>query len=430
MSNCSAGTQYRTVLTATAPEIPPRLTPRCVDGIGRLSPMRPLMFSALWLPTSRLPHRAAALRACTSSIRHAASQPASDTVVSYVTDVEGNLNFWRRFCAISEVIDDSDGLDGLRLRPGCHLVFGGDSVDKASGDLRFLSSLLSLRRRHPEHVHLVAGNRDINKMRFLAELSAAHWLDADAHPGVYWRVRGGPNGGPATPSTFLAAQPTGAAAEDTVANRLRYMLADNMGSPRAFEFRRAELAALASEAQAAEPLATGKSRAGTETVAPHHVGDEEVLESFLSSVLLPGGLMREYLENARLAVRLGSALFVHGGIHPDALGTVPGRTERLDDVDEWIVALNAFAADEVRAFCDDADSGEAPSWAGAHDRTGFGFFDRPGGRLLAYGMATQPDFTKSPTVVYSSVRAPRRPRTTTYSHRPPLSLSLRIVIES
>ena len=25
-----------------------------------------------------------------------------------------------------------------------------------------------------------------------------------------------------------------------------------------------------------------------------------------------------------------------------------------------------------------------------------------GGRLLAYGMATQPDLTKSPTVVYSS----------------------------
>ena len=35
--------------------------------------------------------------------------------------------------------------------------------------------------------------------------------------------------------------------------------------------------------------------------------------------------MRQYLEHAVLAVRLGSVVFVHGGIHPEAIGVVPGR---------------------------------------------------------------------------------------------------------
>jgi hypothetical protein len=36
--------------------------------------------------------------------------------------------------------------------------------------------------------------------------------------------------------------------------------------------------------------------------------------------------MRQYLEHAVLAVRLGSVVFVHGGIHPEAIGVVPGRS--------------------------------------------------------------------------------------------------------
>ena len=59
---------------------------------------------------------------------------------------------------------------------------------------------------------------------------------------------------------------------DTVANRLRFMLADNMGSPRTFEFRRRELMALRA---AGDPLAAGVSRVDA-------VSDEQVLQTFLS----------------------------------------------------------------------------------------------------------------------------------------------------
>ena len=57
----------------------------------------------------------------------------------------------------------------------------------------------------------------------------------------------------------------------------------------------------------------------------------------------------------------------------------------LTDIDEWLAALNVFARKEVEAWCADVDevarTGKCAEWAGRHDRTGFGFFDRPGGLM-------------------------------------------------
>jgi hypothetical protein len=54
------------------------------------------------------------------------------------------------------------------------------------------------------------------------------------------------------------------------------------------------------------------------------------------------------------------------------------------DIDEWLAALNVFAREEVEAWSADVDAvartGKGAEWAGRHDRAGFGFFDRPGGR--------------------------------------------------
>ena len=384
-----------------------------VTAHSKLGDMRFCLAAAAALTT----RRAALSRArCIAS-----ATDGSSVTVGFVTDVEGNLDFWQRYCELSDVIEGDD-IEHIRLKPGCHLVHGGDSVDKSSGDLRFLRSLLGPRRRHPDRVHFVLGNRDINKMRLLAELSNTHWLQAEQHPGVYWREHSGPNGTAATPATYLAALNTDRRGrgepriEDNLASRLRYMLADNMGSPRAFEHRRAELGALGATSPHAARAAScwGDSRASSVPAAAAAVSDEAVLCSYLASVG-PDGLMREYLEHAQLAVRLGPALFVHGGVHADAIGVVPGCDRRIADVNEWVDELNHFAHREVRAWCDDADATTAPgcaasSWPGRDDRLGFGFFERPGGRLMAYGMARQPDGKKSPTVVYASYLADGHPQ--------------------
>lgn len=182
------------------------------------------------------------------------------------------MEFWSKFCSMSSVLQGST--DDLSLRPGCHLVFGGDSVDKGGRDLAFLRSLLRLKERHPERVHLLLGNRDINKMRLTAELApppSKLWLPAAQHPGVYWRT----SGATATPAGWLAAQPAPAPA-DGPESRLRWMLSDNMGSPKAFEHRREELA----EARG---------------VGGGAVSDGEVLRSYRRS-LQPGGELRRFLQ--------------------------------------------------------------------------------------------------------------------------------------
>lgn len=73
-----------------------------------------------------------------------------------------------------------------------------------------------------------------------------------------------------------------------------------MGSPRAFELRRAELGGDA-------------------------VRDAEVVASFRESVG-PDGLLTEYIKHARLALILGNTLFVHGAVCERSARHVPHTT--------------------------------------------------------------------------------------------------------
>jgi hypothetical protein len=86
----------------------------------------------------------------------------------------------------------------------------------------------------------------------------------------------------------------------------------------------------------------------------------------------PGGFMRRYIELGQLAHIHGNALFVHGGIvgggcEPDthAVGAMPPSAvapgepnERIDDVHEWVAALNAWKDAQVEEWI------RQPEWSG------------------------------------------------------------------
>lgn len=161
-----------------------------------------------------------------------------ETLIGYVCDVEGNLCYWHRYLAISTVLervdlcklkhynhftsnaghrelridtaidvntyycksvkyqnsgvdtveDDGFSIKGyeLKLKDNCHFVYGGDVCDRGSGDIQILSDLIELKRTYPDRVHLILGNRDINKIR----LKFALHPDATArHETVYWVPR-------------------------------------------------------------------------------------------------------------------------------------------------------------------------------------------------------------------------------------------------
>jgi hypothetical protein len=223
--------------------------------------------------------------------------------VSFITDIEGNWEYLLHFVEISEALRNlginEDGSLELELLDGWTFVHGGDCPDKGNevgGSIRIVRTLLRLKAKYPERVVLLLGNRDINKIRLSSELAPSQLEPARLAtiPGPFWV----PEAKRATPLSFVN---TLAAAEfdvpvsqlteaqrqqhNTLANRIRYLLKDTMGSQGEFERRQAELTLL-------------QGRPATEA---------ETCASFVESAQ-PGGFMHALLsEGALAAVRTGPA---------------------------------------------------------------------------------------------------------------------------
>lgn len=216
--------------------------------------------------------------------------------VAYFTDVEGQWAKFEGFLSGNPWVRwQSEGK--LAVAPGARLVFGGDAIDRGSGARRLLTTLLDVKKRQPEQVVLIAGNRDINKLRLHTELSGEPLAQ--------------------TPNELRS---------DRVA-LLRWIFAKTMGAPEGFTHRAQELEA---EGQ------------------PHD--DDAVVDSFVEDVR-PGGLLADYLAHCQLAHREDETLFVHGGVTEQSLGHVPGHAPLAPaEVDAWVGGLNTFYRTQLEAF--------------------------------------------------------------------------------
>jgi hypothetical protein len=150
---------------------------------------------------------------------------AQDSVCGFLTDVEGNWEYFNRFVLASKVLDWSPCGQHLVLRDGTEFVFGGDSVDKATGDIRVVTQLIGLKDRYPDRVQLLIGNRDANKLRFASELTQASLADdaiANDDSFPYWTAPGST----LTPRQYLDSK----GLPDDCASRIKWMLAETMGA--------------------------------------------------------------------------------------------------------------------------------------------------------------------------------------------------------
>jgi len=274
--------------------------------------------------------------------------------LGYVTDVEGNLEYFKSFVERSGVLHlaAEDGVTGevqleLREPDSNYFVYGGDVVDKGFGDIRVARALVSLKRRHPDRVFLLVGNRDLNKLRFAAELSQDDIVarTIDDIPRPHWD--------PSAPTLrqYLEEKllethddingeedrrnPRTIADVNTRANRLHYMLRHTLGSPNTFEFRRRELEILCQTPD---------------------VSDDDVVDSFLHEISDgDGGSLLQYLHHAQVAVAIGNTLFLHGAVDANTMKFVPSQDSKFEnpprkpapgkvceDLHEWIDELNVF----------------------------------------------------------------------------------------
>ena len=208
-------------------------------------------------------------------------------MIAYLTDIEGRWDKLASFADGNPLV----WLDGgeLRLADGVTFVFGGDAIDRGAAGRRIVDTFLAARAAYGERVVLLAGNRDINKLRLVRELAGEPPADA----------------------------PHGASRGEL----LRWIFARTMGAPKAFEHRAAEL--------------------GT-------TDDEAVVRSYLDD-LGPGGALRRYLEACQLGFRAGATLFLHGGLTAANFGVVPGAGTAAT-VEAWLAGLQRFYREELAAF--------------------------------------------------------------------------------
>ncbi|CAJ1935207.1 unnamed protein product [Cylindrotheca closterium] len=294
--------------------------------------------------------------------------------LAYITDVEGNLNYFLKFvesCPILTVqfqyrtittseFQADDDIQALELdfcqptatddhsTDNYHFVFGGDSVDKGTGDIRLNRCLVAFKKKHPTRVFLLVGNRDLNKLRFSAELSEAELgRDLNTIPGPHWD--------PSAPTLAeylqrLVADKSQVDLESlhTRVNKLKYMLKHTLGCPKTFEFRRQELSILQNRSADA-------------------ITDDQVVDNFIFEV--QEGSLHDYFHHAQVAVIIGNTLFCHGAVDKDTMQFVPSPQSKFENppskptpwkvipnVHEWVDALNEFYQLGLK------DHAERPYW--------------------------------------------------------------------
>jgi hypothetical protein len=230
--------------------------------------------------------------------------------IAYLTDVEGLWQKLLGFLDGNPYVRLGEG-GRLEVADGATFVFGGDAIDRGPGARRIVRLLVEAKRRQPAQVVLLAGNRDINKLRLPREL------------------------------TGLPPQRTPAEIREASRGELLRWIFDNtMGASKAFACRRAEL-----------------------ELEGRDACDEGVVESYLED-MGPDGSMRHYLAACQLAYRAGPTLFVHGGVTAQSLGRVPGTERAIDGVDAWVERLNAWYDGQIDAFLRNVISPSGtPAWA-------------------------------------------------------------------
>jgi len=253
---------------------------------------------------------------------------AISTRTQYVTDIEGHLGYLKKQVRNSDIIKFSDKTEreiAFKDEQGDdRFVFGGDACDRGE-DIQAVSMLTKFKKSYPERVTLIAGNRDLNKVRFWSELPSN---PTEKMPTL-------------TPKIPLHLKSYQAHLEETLKtknvktlqqantglNYLRWMLTHTMNMPGSFENRRKELAFLNEKSIS-------------------QISDIEVYNSFYNSVQ-ENGFMREYIKQTQLAAIIGDRIFVHGGITEHNMGKIPKgyKTNELafyEDPRTWVTKLNIW----------------------------------------------------------------------------------------
>jgi len=76
-----------------------------------------------------------------------------DIVVDYVTDLEGNLEYFDRWVPQSNAVRYKPGTTELELtNERAYFIYGGDLIDRFDGSLRLARRIVDLKKQYPDRV--------------------------------------------------------------------------------------------------------------------------------------------------------------------------------------------------------------------------------------------------------------------------------------
>ena len=336
----------------------------------------------------------AAITTAAAAARSALQSPPKK-IISYVTDIEGDLSFFQRYLATSKVVCATNVVRSSKYpnewksfdvdfrssknddNNMLHFVFGGDLFDHGSGDLRLASSLSQFKRRYPDRVTLLLGNRDLNKLRLLRELNEQHLTLPPDDPRIfvpYWRARKYVTTLPEHLSSLRRAHASAllkSTAPSTSSTSSALSASSHHHDYGPLDFVPKSWRSKSQEDEStADKSTTGAGTAGTagtggaaeevvidtpverlkwmlrHTMGSQHafekrreeltvlreeeiVRDDDVLESFRQSVE-PDGVVRQYLDLTDIMKVHGETLFVHGALTEVNVGTLPPSLEEKE----------------------------------------------------------------------------------------------------
>jgi hypothetical protein len=268
----------------------------------------------------------------------------SETLL-FLSDLEGNIGKWDAFIKTSGCFMGSSppinvkqsGYQNVQnlmrtrpftLNPGCRFFYLGDVVDKGEGSIRILRDLVYLKTSNPGGVFLTPGNRELNKLRWLQEISPNGEIDVNN----FYRF-------------------TQSKISPGLANNLKELnenyFGKSFGAPMAMEFRSAELG-----------LGNLKNSNYSEWSKKILTSLRQDVESFddLPNSGPSKGLILRYLQLSQMLIRYNDMILSHGFIGSDNFGRVPKIGARSvygvesdtmsikgpGDFQQWNLKLNEF----------------------------------------------------------------------------------------
>lgn len=247
-----------------------------------------------------------------------------------LTDTEGTKNFLEAIQKSSVIqYHPERGLTFRYLPEHPHFIFNGDLLDRGRFSFDHLHLLTAFKKQYPDQVTLIAGNRDINKIRLHTELDKTHIRERLIHcEQPRWMPQ------KTHPLDLLENKDISALSDDQCQLvYLKWMLKYTMGSPHAFRYMREAL-------QDKNP--------------EKNITEEDVLHQFLNETS-PDGPMGEYLSLTKLieVIPGTSVLTLHGGLMPHNIGRtpdMPADAPLIENINEWTNRYNAWYQQQIKLW--------------------------------------------------------------------------------